>query len=109
MSQTYDRMAHGNFIMYYHRAIMARITHSTAPRLAAAVCHISLDSPYIIIRNNHLYIPGYCITFITFCYKSITNAPKKITGILGILAQINLILDITNASKNITGIFCELP
>ena len=49
MSHTYDRMAHGTFIMYYHRAIMARITHSTAPRLAGAVGNISLDFP---LYNN---------------------------------------------------------
>jgi hypothetical protein len=63
--------------VYYHRAIMARITHSTAPRLAAAVYHISLEFPYIIIRNNYIYIPGYCTFFITFCYKSITIVLKK--------------------------------
>ncbi len=53
MSDEYDRIGHGDFIMYYYWALMARTIHSTAPRLAAAVGKVY---PIYNNVNNRIYI-----------------------------------------------------
>ena len=98
MSDAYDRMAHGIFIVYVILPIVARIIHSTAPRLAAAVCHRSLIIPYITINTfdiKTISFSGISERIQNFQIKNITIRLKKITGIWGITIHL----------KKITGIF----
>lgn len=91
MSDIYDRMAHGIFIVYVSMPIVARIIHSTAPRLAAAVCHRSLIIPYITINTfdiKTISFSGILERIQNFQIKNITIRLKKITGIWGMIMPI---------------------
>lgn len=105
MSDIHDRIGHGVITMYYYWFVMARVIHSTAPRLAAAVRYFPLYNIYIHIDKISYTFDKKSGIFAYFYHKSITIPSQIITVIFGHFAGISLFLsnlDITNAPKNIT-------